>query len=321
MNNFKPLYVVEEWSARCYAGCVGCFRGFVQGPFNGDMDRNTFENANRGIPEGTMILPQFHGDSMNHKDFEYFIHRMKDLKLRVSIPVAGFVGKKYIPLLVERDTPCYVYIVSMDGFCEHSYSMRRGKIPLKNAEDFVHEALRLRENRKVPWIAVRWVENSQSEFEFQQFVEHWLYDVGVDFVLRSRYFEYGSKFNSPVSLALPQKCHSLIEGNPVVLFNGDVLLCERTTDRSKYVIGNVDRDDWPMIMSRRDELTAGYPNNDPCKLCSAAYVLAGMKGIMQFRHGDDRPVYVHSDHSQTFFSLDKHWSGINWSLKEDALGN
>jgi hypothetical protein len=314
VKKFQPLYVVQEWSARCYAGCPGCFRGFVQGPFNGDMDDETFEAANRGIPPGTMILPQFHGDSMNHKSFERYIQRMKELGLRVSIPVAGFVGKHYIPLLVEEGTPCYVYIVSMDGNCEHSYSMRRGKIPMRQAEEFVHTALKFREGRKTPWIAVRWVENGQSEVEFEQFVNHWLFETGVDFVLRSRYFEYGSTFNSPVSLS-KQRCRSLIEGNPVVLFNGDVLLCERTIDRSKYVLGNVLKDDWPTIMSRRAAMTEGYPNNEPCKFCSAAYLLTGMKGIMQFRHGDTRQVYVHSDHSQTFYSLDRYWSGINWSLE------
>jgi radical SAM protein with 4Fe4S-binding SPASM domain len=204
----------------------------------------------------------------------------------------------------------------MDGFCEHSYSLRRGKIPFAQAKDFIYEAMKLREGREYPWISVRWVDNGQSEIEFQQFVEHWLFDIGVDFVLRSRFFEYGSEKNSPVSLALPQKCRSLVEGNPVVLFNGDVLLCERTPDRSKYVLGNVLKDDWETIMSRRQAMTENYPDNEPCKLCSAAYVLTGMKGIMQFRHGNtERKVYVHSDHSQTFLSLDPHWAGINWSLE------
>ena len=315
MKDFKPLYVVQEWSARCYADCPGCFRGFVQGPFNGDMSEEVFAAANKGIPPGTMILPQFHGDSMNHKDFEFFMSRMKDLDLRVSIPVAGFVGRKYIPLLTEEGTPCYVYIVSMDGFCEYSYSMRRGRIPLEQAESFVTEAMRLRGGRVVPWISVRWVDNGQSEIEFERFLAYWLFDVGVDFVLRSRYFEYGSKYNSPVSLALPQRCRSLVEGNPVVLFNGDVLLCERTTDRGKYVLGNVLQDDWPTIMSRREAMIEGYPDNEPCRLCSAAYVLAGSKGVLQLRHGDDRKIYVHSDHSQTFYSLDKEWAGINWGLE------
>jgi hypothetical protein len=311
---FKPLYVVQEWSARCFAGCEGCFRTFVDGPFDGDMTDEIFEAANTGIPPGTMILPQFHGDSMNHKNFEHYIERMKELQLRVSIPVSGFVGKKYIPMLVAEDTPVYVYIVSMDGYCYHSYQTRRGKIPLEQASDFVYEAIEARGTRSKPWIAVRWVEGGQSEIEFEMFVKHWLFDIGVDFVLRSRLFNYGSKYNSPTSVALPQICRSLTDGNPVVLFNGDVLLCERVNDRSKYVIGNVLHDTWPQIMDRRAELTKGYPNNESCALCSAAYVLSGSKGAMQFRHGDDRIVYVHSDHSQTYYSLNKDWSGINWSL-------
>ena len=315
-TQFKPLYVVEEWSARCYADCTGCFRNFVEGPFDGDMEVPVFEAANRDIPEGTMILPQFHGDSMNSKHFEHFINRMRELGLRVSIPVAGFVGKKYINLLVESGTPCYVYIVSMDGNCEYSYSQRRGKIPLAQAESFAYEALKLRGSRKTPWISVRWVDNGQSEIEFEQFLDHWLFEAGVDFVLRSKYFEYGSKFNSPTRIALPQKCRSLIEGNPVVLFNGDVLLCERTPDRSKYVLGNVMKDSWPTLMARRDEMTKGYPENEPCKLCSSAYLLTGVKGIIQLRRSPNRdiPIYIHSDHSQQFYSLEKHFSGINWEL-------
>ncbi|MFA5422155.1 MAG: hypothetical protein WC344_05215 [Bacilli bacterium] len=316
--SFKPLYIVQEWSARCFADCESCFRNFVDGPFDGDMTREIFEAANVGIPPGTMILPQFHGDSMNHKDFEYFMKRMKELQLRVSIPVSGFVGKKYISLLVEEGTPCYVYIVSMDGLSYHSYSTRRGKIPLDQASSFVNEALDKRGPRKTPWIAVRWVEGGQSEIEFEEFVKHWLFDVGVDFVLRSRLFNYGTKYNSPVSVALPQVCRSLVDGNPVVLFNGDVLLCERVNDRSKYIIGNVLHDTWPEIMDRRKALVSGYPNNDPCALCSAAYVLTGMKGIMRFRHGDDRPVFIHSDHSQTFYSLNENWSGINWDLDDNG---
>jgi radical SAM protein with 4Fe4S-binding SPASM domain len=161
---------------------------------------------------------------------------------------------------------------------------------------------------------VRWVENGQSEVEFEQFVKYWLFERHVDFVLRSRFFRYGDKLNSPTSIS-GEMCHSLQEGNPVVLFNGDVLLCERVPDRETYVLGNVLRDDWLTIMSRRTEYIEQYGKREPCRLCSAAYLLTGMKGIMQFRHGDERQVYVHSDHSQVFFSLDKVFSGINWSLK------
>jgi MoaA/NifB/PqqE/SkfB family radical SAM enzyme len=314
-ETFKPLYVVQEWSARCYAGCEGCFRSFVSGPVDGDMTDEIFEAANKDIPPGTMILPQFHGDSMNHPRFAHYIQRMKELGLRVSIPVAGFVGERYIPILTEAGTPCYVFIVSLDGYCEYSYMVRRGKIPFTRAERFVEEALRLRAGRPTPWIAVRWVENGQSEVEFERFVKHWLFERGVDFVLRSRFFRYGDSMNSPVSLS-GELCHSLQEGNPVVLFNGDVLLCERLPARDKNLLGNVLRDDWPTLMSRRAEYIEHFGRRDPCQLCSAAYLLTGMKGVMQFRHGDEREVYVHGDHSQTFYSLSKEWSGINWSLSD-----
>lgn len=319
MSEFKPLYVVQELSARCYAGCPFCFRGFVEGEFDGDMTQETFENANRGIPKGTMILPQFHGESLLHPEFPVFIERYKELGLRVSIPASGFSGDRHIPVLVGEKTPVYVLIMSVDGFSPYSHEVRRGRISLEKVSTFAERCLLERNGREKPWIAVRWVDGEQSEKEFELYVKHWLFEVGVDFILRSRMFNYGTKFNSPVNLD-PNPCRSLVEGNPVVLFNGDVLLCERVPNRTEYVIGNVNKDDWPTIMARRAEMTKGYPDNKPCKLCSAAYILTGMKGVTFLRHPDsakqqDVPIYFHSDHSQTYYSLTKNWQGINWSLE------
>lgn len=321
MNEFSPLYVVMELSARCYADCPGCFRKFVDGDFDGDMSRETFENAVKGIKPGVMCLPQFHGESLLHKDFEGFLARYKELGLRVSMPASGSAGERHIPALVGANTPVYILIMSVDGFCEHSQEVRRGNISLEKVTKFTELALRERGRREKPWIAVRWVEGGQSELEFERYVKHWLFSVGVDFILRSRMFTYGTALNSPVSLS-ENRCRSLVEGNPVVLFNGDVLLCERVPDRKRYVLGNVNEDSWETLMNRREEMTsvpAPYPLNAPCKLCSAAYLLTGFAGVTYLRHPDDEkqrvPIYVHSDHSQTFYSLTKNWQGINWSLK------
>ena len=317
-NEFAPLYVVQELSARCYAGCAGCFRNFVSGPRDGDMSREIFDATLAGIPPGTMILPQFHGESLLHPDLEYFLEEYKCAGLRVSMPASCGAGTKYIPALTASESPVYILILSVDGFCEHSQGVRRGKITLAHAEKFVEACLAARGERKSPWIAVRWVENGQSEREFELYLRKWLFDYEVDFVLRSRMFAYGEKTNSPTSLG-SHRCRSLIEGNPVVLFNGDVLLCERVPDRERYVLGNVLRDSWPTLMARRAALIGDYPNEEPCKLCSAAYLLTGFKGIMELRHGEGKysaPIYVHNDHSQTFYSLTREWSGINWSLSD-----
>jgi len=315
---FAPLYVVQELSARCYANCRGCFRTFVKGPFDGDMTLETFENANRGIPSETMILPNFHGESFLHPFFPVFLKRYKELGLRVSLPTSAFSGTKHLPLIVGEDSPVYIFIISIDGFSSYSHNLRRGNITLQKAEAFVDEALRLRGERKSPWISVRIVEGGQSEREMELYIKKYLFEKKLDFILRSRMFNYGSEFNSPVSLG-SHKCRSLVEGNPVVLFNGDVLLCERTADREKYVLGNVNTDDWEIIMARRAKMTEGYPENDPCRLCSAAYLLTGMQGVLELRHPDNDeqkvPIYFHSDHSQSYLSLVKSWQGINWSLK------
>lgn len=316
--SFKPLYVVQEWSAKCFAGCPGCFRNFVTGPRDGNMSVETFERAILGIPRGTMILNQFHGESLLHPEFPYFVKRLKDEGLRLSMPASAFVGARHLPLLVGEGTPCYILIVSVDGFCEHSQSVRRGVISLERAEAFVDEALKLRGSRPSPWIAVRWVEGGQSEKEFELYLKKWLFEKKLDFILRSRMFNYGDEHNSPVGL-VAERCHSLQEGNPVVLFNGDVLLCERVAARDKYILGNVNKDDWETLMSRREALTQGYPNNEPCRLCSAAYITTGFKGILELRHpGSEEqkvPIYFHNEHSQSFYSLKRDWSGISWSLK------
>src|SRR5512146_499176 len=212
----NPLYVVEELSARCHAGCRGCFRTFVTGPRDGDMSREVFEAANHGIPRGTMILPNFHGESLLHPDFEYFIQRYRELGLRVSIPVSGGAGFRHLECLTSENTPVYVLILSIDGFDPRTHAVRRGSITLPRASGFVDRALELRGSRSDPWIAVRWVEGGQSEREFELYLEHWLFEKKVDFVLRSRLFNYGSDLGSSPALG-SHTCRSLLEGNPVVL--------------------------------------------------------------------------------------------------------
>lgn len=278
------------------------------------MTEETFEASLRDVEPGTMILPQFHGESLLHHSFSYFLKRYRDLELRVSIPVSAGAGSRYIPDLVAEGTPVYVLIVSIDGFLRSSHETRRGSIALARAEDFAKDALAQRGGRRTPLIAVRWVEGSQSEIEFERYLAKWLFEEGVDFVLRSRLFSYGSKMNSePMG-----QCHSFIEGNPVVLFNGDVLLCERVADRSAYVLGNVNECSWSEMMARRRTVASG--ENSPCKRCSAAYLLSGFKGVMQLRHprsvSEEKDIFVHSDHSQTFYSLTRDWTGINWSLRD-----
>jgi radical SAM protein with 4Fe4S-binding SPASM domain len=317
MTKFKPLYVVQELSARCYAGCPGCFREFVKGPRDGDMSEEIFEAAVKDLPPGLMVLPTFHGESLLHPRFEYFMRRYRDLNLRVSIPTSGLVGTKYIPTLVGENTPVYVLIVSVDGFQAATHAFRRGRISLTRAEGFLETCLSERGERKTPMIAVRWVEGGQSEIEFESYLRRWLFEKKVDFVLRSRMFNYGSPLCSrPIG-----RCRSLIEGNPVVLFNGDVLLCERVVDREKYVLGNVLNETLPNLMKHREEMVGDYPNAEPCKSCSAAYLLAGLRGMLWLRHHlnveDAQTIYVHSDHSQTYYSLVRNWSGINWSLKTE----
>jgi hypothetical protein len=317
---FSPLYVVQEVTARCGAGCKGCFRNFVKGSFDGDMTDEIFEAAQVGIPRGTMILPAFHGEPLLAPHFKQFLSRYKELDLRVSIPVSASAGFRHIPSLVGEDSPVYILIISIDGFDPRTHAYRRGTITLSRAEEFARECIRQRGTRKAPQIAVRWVEGGQSEIEFEYYLKRWLFDEGVDFVLRSRMFNYGDDLNSP-PLENRGKCHALLEGAPVVLFNGDVLLCERVNDREKYVIGNVLRDDWPTILSRREEMVGTYPQNQPCYRCSAAYLLTGFQGMLWFRHVEDisqaQTIYVHSDHSQLFYSLKRDWGGINWDLKTE----
>jgi MoaA/NifB/PqqE/SkfB family radical SAM enzyme len=311
---FKPLYVVQELSARCYAGCPGCFRTFVKGPRDGDMTPECFEAGLRGIPAGTMILPQFHGESLLHPEFPKMLTRYRELGLRVSIPVSASAGHRYIPLLVGPDSPVYILIVSIDGFLPETHAVRRGSITLERAEEFARECVRTRERRPSPLIAVRWVDGEQSEIEFERYLKKWLFEEGVDFVLRSRLFNYGSEMNSaPIG-----RCLALEEGAPVILFNGDVLLCERTADRERCVLGNVFKESWDDLMSHRETIVK---RENPCARCSAAYLLTGVRGMIWFRSMDSisegQTIYIHSDHSQTFYSLKREWKGISWELQKE----
>lgn len=148
--SFQPLYCVQELSARCYNGCPGCFREFVKGPFDGDMSEEVFEAANKGIPPGTMILPAFHGECMLAPNFEKYLRRYKELGLRVSIPTSGVAGLRHIPALVGEDSPVYILILSVDGFCEYSHNLRRGRATLDKVEAFIEQCLKARGTRLSP---------------------------------------------------------------------------------------------------------------------------------------------------------------------------
>jgi hypothetical protein len=303
----KFEYVILELSSRCTAGCPGCFRSTID-VAEGDMSREVFEAAVKDIPRGTMVCAALLGESMLNVDYGYFLQRFRELDLHVSVPASALVDK-WILELVRDDTPVYSILVSTDGITNHSQHSHRGKITLDDVKHFVTIAQELRGKRKLPYIGVRWVDNGQSEIEFEWFLRYWL-RRGVDMVVRARHFDLGIKNKNSTQLAA--KCHVLTKNIPAIAWNGDVLLCERVPDRSKYICGNVLRDSWETILARRAELTCGWPVCEPCEYCSAAVVSTGFQGIVELRNYPGVRLYMHSDHYQTFYSLEKNWSGITF---------
>ena len=303
----KFSYIMLELSSRCYAGCAGCFRSYVDVSSQADMSREIFEAALLDVDRGTMICPALHGESMLHPDYPYFIRRFKALGLPVSTPASGLV-RHHIPLIAHPDSPVYTCVVSCDGFTPYSQGQHRGNITLKAVEGFIDDFLATRKGN-YPTLGIRWTQNGQSEAEFEAYLKYWLFIKKVDLVIRATHFDYGSKNNSPQLL---DKCKVITKNIPAVTSTGDVLLCERVPDREKYVLGNVLHDSWNTIFERRDSFVSDWPYCEPCKLCSASVVDTGFQGVVSLRSMPDAPIYMHSDFYQTFYSLTKKWSGITW---------
>ena len=296
----KVSYVIQELSSRCYAGCQGCFRNAVS-TADGDMTEEVFEASLEEIESGTMVCAALLGESMLNPRFPTFLRRWKEKGLRVGVPLSGYTTR-FVPQLLDADSPVYSVLVSVDGFTEETQSAHRGRISLHDAENLVNLCLNVRRNDA--FIGVRMTQNGQSEKEFELFLSHWLFDVGVDVVLRSKWTD----LSRPGSPQLGETCHVLRDIVPTITWDGDVLLCERVPDRKKYVLGNVLKEKLSTILERRREAEC-------CRRCSLAIVDCGMKGVLTFRHGNQTPIFVHSDHYQTFYSLKKSWTGITWEEK------
>jgi MoaA/NifB/PqqE/SkfB family radical SAM enzyme len=305
--------MILELSSRCTAGCAGCFRKTMDVD-TGDMPINVFEAALKGVEPDTMVCAAWLGESMLNSDYPYFMKRFKELGLPVSVP-ASALTTQFIPSLVGLDSSVYSVLVSTDGITEHSQRSHRGRITLDMVKTFVQQLKTQRGSSRIPAIGVRMVDNGQSEIEFERFLRYWLFDQKLDMVVRAKHFDLGdSTKNSP---QIAEKCHVLSRDIPVVAWNGDVHLCERVPNREDFICGNVLYDSWETIFKLRDELVKNWPDCTPCEFCSAAVVSTGMQGYMQLRHGPSTTIYVHSDHYQTFYSLDKNWSGITWRSHDE----
>lgn len=305
----KFASVLMEISGRCYAGCQGCFRNSVGGE-RGDMSTEVFKATIRDLDESTMICGALHGESLLSTRFGLYMDMLAKRNFRVSIPLSASTMAN-LDSVMSPDSPVYSVLVSTDGITDHSQSVHRGNIALITVKDFVTRVFELRGDRAKPLIGVRYVENGQSEIEFEYYLRYWL-RRGVDMVVKTRHFDYGSDLNSP---QIAERCRVLTDGIPAVTWNGDVLLCERVPEREPYIIGNVLKDSWETMIERRDAMTHAWPNNEPCRLCSCAVVQTGFQGVVSLRKFPDVPVYMHSDSYQTFYSLRKDWTGITWDYR------
>jgi MoaA/NifB/PqqE/SkfB family radical SAM enzyme len=297
----RPSYLIQEVTSRCRAGCQSCFRTLIPDFPEGDMSDEVFDASLEGIESGTMVCGALHGEPMLHPKFPVLLERWKNRGLRIGLPLSGFTTR-FIPQMLEKDSPVYSVLVSCDGITDATQSSHRGCVSLRMVERFVDDCLYWRRNDA--FIGVRMTQNGQSEQEFELFLKHWLLKVGVDVVCRAKWTDYKVK-GSP---SLGERCHVITQGVPTITWDGDVLLCERVPDRKRYVLGNVLKEPLDVILTRVTE-------HDCCKNCSLRIVDCGMKGVMQFRHGPDTPIYWHSDAYQQFFSLKKSESGITWGNK------
>jgi MoaA/NifB/PqqE/SkfB family radical SAM enzyme len=308
----KFEYLILEISSRCTAGCADCFRSDVPTE-QGDMSREVFEAALAYVPPDTMVCAALLGESMLNPDYPHFLKRMKEMRLPVSVPASALTCEM-IPYLVANDSPVYSILVSTDGITEHSQSAHRGKITLDMVKRFISELKTAKDHKLRPLIGVRMVDNGQSEMEFERYLRYWLLTQNLDMVVKARNLRLGMpRYNSP---QLAEKCRVLTKNIPAIMFNGDVLLCERVPNRKDFVIGNVLRDTWATIFARRDKLVENWPYCAPCEFCSAAVIASGFQGIVALRNAPDIPIYMHSDHYQTFYSLEKKWSGISWRIND-----
>jgi radical SAM protein with 4Fe4S-binding SPASM domain len=177
-------------------------------------------------------------------------------------------SKKLIELELDQ------LIISMDGLTKKTYEKVRVKSDYDTVINNIDNLLRLRGNRKKPFIRMQYTEVPENRHETEEFYKYW--KDKVDEVSISYYLEFDSveksKENNKEVPVYRYSCEQLWQ-RVVVLCDGRVSLCG-TDIIPHVVVGNANTqsisDIWQskkLNNIRRLHKEGGYSKMPMCKIC------------------------------------------------------
>lgn len=312
-----PKQLILEVTNRCNLECKFCPNVCNDSFHVGDMDlgffRGLVDTATREMPDA-VIIPWMNGEPMLHPDYFRMVEYLSLKGRRFYVTTNATVWKEELfRELFRPNSGCYQLIVSLDGLWgTGSVAAAR---PGSNEEQIranLDRILRLHgEMDSTVDLAVKICERGQDWAEIEEYVQYWLDDAEIDFVVVGK----ALKGENEVSMRR-SPCQYFDRNFMVVRWDGTLVPCaynDAVANKGYLRYGKIGAGDSLLEAYNNEEITELREMQDkgkfayPCRNCSFAYTGGGFQGTVAFRNRPGEMLYFHQDYYNSFFSRVQKW--------------
>ncbi|MFC1590922.1 radical SAM/SPASM domain-containing protein [Thermodesulfobacteriota bacterium] len=274
-----PLDIIAELSNICNLRCTMCFQGdealqitkTTKVPL---MSMDTFkiivdQCADLGVPA---LKLNWRGESLLNEHFTEMVRYAKGKEILevTSLTNGTRMDESMCRELVNAKMDQIV--VSIDGLTKETYERIRVGANYEEVIGNVETLLRVRGNKRKPFIRVQYTQSDVNSHETEAFYEHW--KQRVDEVAISYAKDFGSPNNeNPEDCPVYEYCCQQPFQRLIIMADGTVTVCA-TDVTGSIVIGNVHDtslvDLWncqKLNELRQQHISGQYHLNPMCRIC------------------------------------------------------
>lgn len=276
LNSIKfPLVSALELTNFCNSACLMCPHRFMTRPKE-HMKFETFKkiiDEIKDYPQG-LVWTHLFGEPLL---YPYLIPAIKYAKTKgIKIGVSTncqLLNKTYSKQLINAGLDNI--ILCLDGDCQKTYESIRIGLDYWKVIENIAEFLKMKGNRKKPYVQLQFVKSPLNEKEVKYFKEQWKNRKGIDEIriLDSKDWagQVDSKFNSMKERK--RKPCGILWHYLAVHSDGNVTFCCADSDK-RIQLGNVNNESLKSIWNgtklkkfREEQLNGNYKNGqcDNCK--------------------------------------------------------
>lgn len=276
LNSIKyPLISAIELTNHCNSACIFCPHRLMTRKKE-HMKFETFKkiiDEIKNYPQG-LVWTHLFGEPLLHPQLIEFIKYAKNVGVRIGVSTnCMLLDKKMSKKLL--DTNLDNIILCLDAYISSTYEKLRVGLDyfkvVKNIENF----LKLKEDRKKPYVQLQFVENYLNKKEINEFKFYWKGTKGIDeiIILPSKDWagQVDKKFDS-IGFRKRNPC-SIIWKYLAIHSDGNVTICCTDYD-AKIKLGNVNneslKDIWngEKLKKLREMQLKGNYINGLCDICN-----------------------------------------------------